>query len=180
MSRWFSPVLGYASSVALLLMLVSSMAAAQYKLTHLVSNQAGMAAHTDPLLVNAWGLVYGPGGPFWISDNGSGWSTLYTASGVKEGLEVQVPTAGSDGPGSPTGIVFNGSKDFQVKDFQVKGWPSIFLFATRDGTISGWAPQSNPNAAIVAVTMPGAVYTGLASTSKTSGNFLFAADNANH
>jgi len=175
MSRWFSPVLGYASSVALLLMLVSSMAAAQYKLTPLVSNQAGMAAHTDPLLVNAWGLVYGPGGPFWISDNGSGWSTLYTASGVKEGLEVQVPTAGSDGPGSPTGIVFNGSKDFQVK-----GWPSIFLFATRDGTISDWAPQSNPNAAIVAVTMPGAVYTGLASTSKTSGNFLFAADNANH
>jgi uncharacterized protein (TIGR03118 family) len=158
-----------------MLMLVSSMAAAQYKLTHLVSNQAGMAAHTDPLLVNAWGLVYGPGGPFWISDNGSGLSTLYTASGVKEGLEVEVPTAGSDGPGSPTGIVFNGSKDFQVK-----GWPSIFLFATLDGTISGWAPQSNPNAAIVAVTMPGAVYTGLANTSKTSGNFLFAADNANN
>jgi uncharacterized protein (TIGR03118 family) len=175
MSRWFSSVLGYASSVALMLMLVSSMAAAQYKLTHLVSNQAGMAAHTDPLLVNAWGLVYGPGGPFWISDNGSGLSTLYTASGVKEGLEVEVPTAGSDGPGSPTGIVFNGSKDFQVK-----GWPSIFLFATLDGTISGWAPQSNPNAAIVAVTMPGAVYTGLANTSKTSGNFLFAADNANN
>ncbi|MGA9389305.1 MAG: TIGR03118 family protein [Candidatus Sulfotelmatobacter sp.] len=175
MSRSLSPILGYASSAALMLVLLSSMAAAQYKLTNLVSNQAGIAAHTDPLLVNAWGLVYGPGGPFWLSDNGSGWSTLYTASGAKEGLQVQIPTAGSDGPGSPTGIVFNGSNDFQVK-----GWPSIFLFATLDGTISGWAPQSNPNAAIVAVTTPGAVYTGLANTSKTSGNFLFAADNANN
>jgi uncharacterized protein (TIGR03118 family) len=53
-------------------------------------------------------------------------------------------------------------------------------FATLDGTISGWAPQSNPNAAIVAVTSPGSVYTGLAITNKPTGNFLFAADNANN
>lgn len=175
MSRLFASVLARVSLAGLMLVFFSSMAAAQYKLTNLVSNQEGAAAHTDPLLVNAWGLVYGPGGPFWISDNGSGWSTLYTAPGVKEGLEVQIPTAGGDGPGSPTGIVFNGSQDFQVQ-----GWPAIFLFATLDGTISGWAPQSNPNAAIVAVTTPGAVYTGLANTSNTSGNFLFAADNANN
>ncbi|MGA9135747.1 MAG: TIGR03118 family protein, partial [Candidatus Sulfotelmatobacter sp.] len=45
---------------------------------------------------------------------------------------------------------------------------------------SGWAPQSNANDAIVAVTTPGAVYTGLAISSNTSGNFLFAADNANN
>jgi uncharacterized protein (TIGR03118 family) len=71
--------------------------------------------------------------------------------------------------------VFNGSQEFQVQ-----GWPSIFLFATLDGTISGWAPQSNPNASIVAVTTPGAVYTGLAITANTLGNFLFAADTANN
>jgi uncharacterized protein (TIGR03118 family) len=158
-----------------MLMLVASTAVAQYQLTNLVSNQVGAAKFTDPLLVNAWGLAYGPGGPFWISDSGSGWSTLYNGNGIKQGLEVGVPPAGGKGPGTPTGIVFNGSQEFNVQ-----GWPSIFLFATLDGTISGWAPQSNPNAAIIAVTTPGAVYTGLAITSNTSGNFLFAADNANN
>jgi uncharacterized protein (TIGR03118 family) len=127
----------------------------------------------DPLLVNAWGLTYGPGGPFWISDAGSGWSTLYTGTGVKEGLQVIVPSASGAGPGSPTGIVFNGSSDFQVQ-----GWPAIFLFASLDGTISGWAPQSNPNEAIIAVnnSSSNAMYTGLAVTSKASGNFIYAAD----
>jgi len=162
-------------AVGLALMFASSAALAQYQLTNLVSNQVGQAGHTDPLLVNAWGLAYGPGGPFWIADEGSGWSTLYTQHGVKEGLEVSVPSANGKGTGSPTGIVYNGSKEFQVQ-----GWPAIFLFATLDGTISGWAPQSNPNAAIIAVNNPGAMYTGLAITSNPSGNFLFAADLANN
>jgi uncharacterized protein (TIGR03118 family) len=160
--------------LAVMLMLVTGPAAAQYELTNLVSNQVGQAKHTDPLLVNGWGLAYGPTGPFWVSDEGSGWSTLYNGEGVKQGLEVLVPSAGS-GTGSPTGIVFNASQDFQVQ-----GWASIFLFATLDGTISGWAPQSNPNASIIAVTTAGASYTGLAITNYSSGNFLFAADNANN
>jgi uncharacterized protein (TIGR03118 family) len=161
--------------LGLALLFVSNAALAQYQLTNLVSNQVGGANHTDPLLVNAWGLAYGPGGPFWISDNGTGWSTLYDGLGVKQGLEVLIPSGSGKSPGSPTGIVFNGSQDFQVK-----GSPAIFLFATLDGTISGWAPQANPNQAIVAVTNPGAAYTGLAITSNTTGNFLFATDNANN
>jgi len=163
----FSLCLGFA------LTLVGSVAQAQYHLTNLVSNQANTARHMDPLLVNAWGLAYGPGGPFWISDAGSGWSTLYTGSGVKEGLQVVVPSASGAGPGSPTGIVFNGSSDFQVG-----GWTAFFLFATLDGTISGWAPQSNPNEAIIAVNNSAshAMYTGLAIASNASGNFIYAAD----
>jgi len=157
------------------LVFASSAAVAQYKLTNLVSNQAGKAKQKDPLLVNAWGLAYGPGGPFWVSDEGTGWSTLYNDAGVNQGLEVVVPSASGSGPGSPTGIVYNGSQDFQVQ-----GWASIFLFATLDGTISGWAPQSNPTVAIIGVNNPGAVYTGLAITSNPSGNFLFAADQANN
>jgi uncharacterized protein (TIGR03118 family) len=162
-------------ALGLALVFVSSAALAQYQLTNLVSNQVGQAKHTDPLLANAWGLVYPPGGPFWVSDEATGWSTLYTSAGVKEGLEVVVPPANGKGTGSPTGIVFNGSGDFPVE-----GWPAIFLFATLDGTVSGWAPQSNPNSAIIAVTAQGAVYTGLAVTSYSSGNVLFAADNANN
>lgn len=161
----------------LAVLFLSSVAAAQYQLTNLVSNQVGNAHHTDPLLVNAWGLAYGPGGPFWISDEGSGWSTLYTGTGAAKKLQVVIPSASGAGPGSPTGIVFNGSGDFSVQ-----GWPAIFLFATLDGTISGWAPQSNPNEAIIVVnnSASGAVYTGLAITNKPSGNFLYAADLANN
>jgi|HubBroStandDraft_6_1064221.scaffolds.fasta_scaffold06403_9 uncharacterized protein (TIGR03118 family) len=165
----------FTGCLGLTLLLVSSAALAQYQLTNLVSNQVGQAKHTDPLLVNAWGLVYAPGSPFWISDNGSGWSTLYDGAGNKQGLEVEIPSANGSGTGSPTGIVFNGSNDFQVQ-----GWASIFIFATLDGTISGWAPQSDPNNSIVAVAAAGASYTGLAITNRPSGNFLFAADVANN
>jgi uncharacterized protein (TIGR03118 family) len=157
-------------------MFVSSTALAQYKLTNLVSNQVGLARHTDPLMVNAWGLVHSAGGPFWISDAGSGWSTLYDGQGVAKSLQVVVPSETGAGPGSPTGIVFNGTGEFPVQ-----GWSAFFLFATLDGTISGWAPQSNPNDALIAVdsSASGAVYTGLAITSKPSGNLLYAADIAN-
>jgi uncharacterized protein (TIGR03118 family) len=165
------PTLVPSASLVLALVCGASTASAQYQVTNLVSNQEGLAKITDPLLVNAWGLSYGPGGPFWISDNTSGWSTLYTGTGAKVPLDVLIPTGGGDGPGSPTGTVFNGSSNFKIK-----GSPAVFLFATLDGTISGWAPAANPDEALVAVTTPGAVYTGLAISTRASGNFLFAAD----
>jgi uncharacterized protein (TIGR03118 family) len=170
--------IAFIGCLSLALLAVSSPALAQYQLTNLVSNQDGLAKHDDPLLVNAWGLTYAPGSPFWISDQGSGWSTLYDRNGNAQSLKVLIPSANGSGPGQPTGIVFNGSQ----QDFQVQGWKAIFLFATLDGTISGWAPQSNPNAAIIAVnnSSKGAVYTGLAITSKATGNVLFAADVANN
>lgn len=129
------------------------------------------------MLINAWGLVHGPGSPWWISDNGSGWSTLYSNTGVAHSLKVVVPGAKDGVKGSPTGIVFNGSSEFNVQ-----GWPAIFLFATLDGTISGWAPQSNPNQAIIAVnnSESGASYTALAITRRPSGNLIYAADTANN
>ena len=163
------------AGLALSLLSSPSLARAQYQVTNLASNQEDDVKVPDPLLVNAWGLVYPPGGPFWISDNLSGWSTLYDARGTKIPLNVLIPTAGGDGPGTPTGMVFNGSPDFKIK-----GSPTFFLFATLDGTISGWAPAVNRNAAIVKVTAPGASFTGLAISSKASGNVLLAADNANH
>ncbi|MGB6384339.1 MAG: TIGR03118 family protein [Terriglobales bacterium] len=166
----FTICLGFA------VLLLSSAALAQYQLKNLDSNQVGWAKFIDPLQVNGWGLAYGPGGPFWVSDQGSGWSTIYNGQGVKQHLEVLVPSAGA-GPGQPTGIVFNGSGEFPVQ-----GWSSIFLFATLDGTISGWAPQSNPNDAIIAVnnSAAGSVFTGLAVTNRPSGNLLYAADLANN
>lgn len=179
--------LSFATGLALIL--ASSVAVAQYQLTNLASNQVGQAHHADPLIANAWGLVHAPGSPWWVSDNTSGWSTLYDSSGAIQGLKVLIPTAGNgpdsggglNGPGTPTGIVFNGTVGGS-NEFQVQGWAAIFLFATLDGTISGWAPQSNFNQAILAVDNSSnkSTYTGLAITNKPSGNFLYAADEANN
>jgi uncharacterized protein (TIGR03118 family) len=159
--------------LGLAVILVSSAALAQYQLTNLDSNQAKTAKVMDPLQVNGWGLARSAGGPFWVSDQGSGWSTIYNGQGVKQGLEVLIPSFNGAGPGQPTGIVFNGSSDFQIG-----GWDTHFLFATLDGTISGWAPQTNANDAVIAVNnwAAGASYTGLAITNHPSGNLLYAAN----
>jgi uncharacterized protein (TIGR03118 family) len=158
----------------LVLGLSSAALAQSYTLSNLVSNQTGKAKHTDALLKNPWGLAYAPGAPFWISDEASGWSTLYDGTGTPQALKVIVPPATGTGAGTPTGIVYNGSSEFKILN-----WTSLFLFATLDGTISGWS-TFDPSTALVGVSSPGAVYTGLAITSKTSGNLLFAADAANN
>jgi uncharacterized protein (TIGR03118 family) len=175
-----------AACLGLAFLMVSAMANAQYRLTNIVSNQVGQAPTIDPLLANAWGLARGATSPWWISDNDTGWSTLYNAAGKQVPLRVLIPTAGNgpasptglNGPGTPTGIVFNGSST----EFQVQGWSSAFIFATLDGTISAWAPGLNANQSIIAVdnSASKAMYTGLAITSKPSGNFLYAADNTNN
>jgi uncharacterized protein (TIGR03118 family) len=175
-----------AACVGMAVLIVSTSAQAQYRLKPLVSNQVHQAPTIDPLLANAWGLARGATAPWWISDNDTGWSTLYTAAGKQVSLRVSIPTAGNgptspkglNGPGTPTGIVFNGSST----DFQVQGSPSAFIFATLDGTISVWAPGLNANQATLAVdnSAKKAMYTGLAITSKPSGNFLYAADNTNN
>jgi uncharacterized protein (TIGR03118 family) len=177
MPRSFRQMVALTGLVGALLMLASTMAMAQYQLTNLVSNQVGKARRTDPILVNAWGLAYGPGNPIWVNDEQTGWATIYNAAGVKQGLQVVIPSASGQGPGSPTGIVFNGSNDFQVS-----GQSTFFLFATLDGTISAWSPGVNLNQATIEVNNSGAgaSYTGLAITANASGNFLFAADQANN
>ena len=169
-------IIAFTFTFVFILMVASTASFAQYQLTNLVSNQVGQAKHIDPLLVNGWGLARAATSPFWVSDQGSGWSTLYNGSGIKQGLEVEVPTASGSGAGSPTGVVFNGSAEFQVK-----GKSAPFIFATLDGTISAWSPGNDFNNSIIVVPAAGgASYTGLAITSNASGNFLFAADIANN
>jgi uncharacterized protein (TIGR03118 family) len=168
-----------ATAVAMGIASVSLPAAAQYKVTNLVSNQVGVATHQDPSLVNAWGIAFAPTGPFWVSDEGTGLSTLYTGAGVKQALVVSVPGASGQLIGSPTGVVFNATSDFVVTQNGVSG-AAMFLFDTLDGTISGWSPTVNATTAVVAVTKTGALYTGLATGQSNGDNFLFAADNANN
>src|SRR5262245_59404727 len=80
-----------------------------YKVTKLVSDQANTAAHQDPNLVNAWGLVAGPSTPWWVANNHSNTSTLYDGSGNAVPLVVTVS-------GAPTGTVFNGGNGFHVSN----------------------------------------------------------------
>jgi uncharacterized protein (TIGR03118 family) len=163
-------------------------ASAQYKRTDLVSNQPGVAPATDPHLVNGWGLVALPTSPYWVSDNGTGFSTLYTATGQQPQLFVSVPPAPTQPAGTlgtPTGIVGNTSTnttDFPIMENGVSR-PSVFIFATLDGTISGWNPAiggatGNSHATIAADRSDvGASYTGLAiATNQVGQTFLYAAD----
>jgi hypothetical protein len=47
-----------------------------YQQTNLVSDMAGASAHTDPKLINPWGIAFVHGQPFWVADNNSGFSTI--------------------------------------------------------------------------------------------------------
>ncbi|HEY4313576.1 MAG TPA: TIGR03118 family protein [Pirellulales bacterium] len=151
-----------------------------YQVANLVSDGSVPAAHTDPNLVNAWGLVFNPTGFSWVADNGTGLSTLYDGSGVAQSLVVAVP--GSDGPADPTGIVFNGSNSFVVSDGQGHSGASAFIFASEDGTISGWSPTvplpPPSTVAHVAVddSSTGAVFKGLAIGTNNSAQFIYATD----
>jgi uncharacterized protein (TIGR03118 family) len=129
--------------------------AQHYKQTNLVSNIVGMAPTIDPNLKNPWGLTRSSSSPWWISNNNSGTSTLFSGAGAPinifpdpsgTGNFVIVPPPGF-APGTqsaPTGIVFNGSPtDFLLNKGTPAGKPAIFIFATEDGTISGWNPGVN-------------------------------------
>src|SRR5258708_9100660 len=176
MPQTFRHSLLFAAVLGLMLSPGSSTAFAQhYGKTALVRN-TGTAKHIDPQLVNRWGLAYGPGSPCWVSGAGSGLSPLYDGTGMKRGLVVTIPPASGTGKGSPTGIVYNGSTEFQIMN-----WTSAFLFSTLDGTISGWS-HFEPNNALIGVNNSGSgsSYTGLAITSKASGNLIYAADFAHN
>jgi uncharacterized protein (TIGR03118 family) len=152
---------------------------AGYLQTNLVSDLPGMARLTDPNLVNPWGIVTNPNGALWISDNGSGMSTIDDGTGQPFPPQVITipPPAGGMGPSSPTGVVFNNTGAFTVQSATGSG-ASFFIFDTEDGTISAWAPSVNPTQAILEVdnsaSGAGAVYKGLAIDSTAAGNFLLA------
>jgi len=180
-------------SALICLSMIETPVSGQYKRTDLVSNQAGAAPTQDPHLVNGWGLVALPTSPFWVSDNGTGFSTLYTGAGQQIHLFVTVPPAPTSPAGSlgtPTGIVGNISPNptdftFTNKENDKSG-AAVFIFATLDGTISAWNPVVDgvdPTTGLSHATIAadsssfGAVYTGLAIAVNSSQQaFLFAAD----
>jgi uncharacterized protein (TIGR03118 family) len=153
-------------------------AATGYVQHNLVSDIPGLADQTDPNLVNPWGLSSSPTSPLWVSNNHSGNTTVYTGSGqpfpATNPLAVQIPAPISGNlPSAPTGQVFNATSEFVLAG----GQPALFLFASEDGTISGWNTSAGANAVtMIDNSSSGAVYKGLALGSNSLGALLYAAN----
>ncbi len=158
-------------------------AADRFYLPHnLVSDGSAPADHVDPNLINPWGIAINPNGIAWLADNHTGLSTLYDGAGVAQPaghpLIVVIPPPGGGGSSSaPTGVVFSGGSDFVVSKDTASA-PSRFIFATEDGTISGWAPTVDATNAILEVNNSGSgtVYKGLALGGNGIGHLLYATD----
>ncbi|HKT44781.1 MAG TPA: TIGR03118 family protein [Gaiellaceae bacterium] len=148
---------------ALALALVPGREHAAFSVHRLVTDRS------DPQLVNAWGLAASSTGPWWVSNEARGSSTIYSGAGRKQALTVSVPCG-------PTGVVYNGGSGFVVRAGKAFG-PARFIYACEDGTIRGWSP-SVPHGwskeAVVAVdaTGSGAIFKGVA----LAGGRLYATD----
>jgi uncharacterized protein (TIGR03118 family) len=165
-----------------------SLLSATFVQTNLVSDVSGMAQTTDPNLVNPWGLTASPKSAFWVSDNGTGTSTLYNGQGQPQPpgnnppfnpLVVTIPDGPNTPPtrhGTPTGTTNNTAGTGINVTENGKTGSSIFLFDTLDGTISGWSPGVDFTHAIVEVNNPGAVYTGLTTGTVGGQTLLYAAN----
>jgi uncharacterized protein (TIGR03118 family) len=162
--------------------------------TNLVSDLPGVAQVQDTHLVNPWGISESGTSFFWVSDNGSGVSTLYNTAGTPQSLVVSIPSPGDllGASGTPTGTVANpaaAAGAFKINGFAKDGTaasaPAFFLFVTEDGTIVGWNPGVNPanfdtnKAGTYGILRldnsgSGAVYKGL--TAATSSTPIFSGD----
>jgi uncharacterized protein (TIGR03118 family) len=118
------------------------------------------------------------GSPWWVSDNGTGLSTLYNGAGAITPLVVTIPQSNPANKtfptGTPTGTIANGNPaDFLL----APGKQALFLFSTIDGTIAGWNPGVNAtNAVTTFKATDGSSYTGLTSAWIDGKRYLYAAN----
>jgi uncharacterized protein (TIGR03118 family) len=163
----------------------SSSGGGQYVQTNIVSDLSSEAPVVDASLKNPWGMSFSGMSPFWVSNQGTGTSTLYNplSATVKQALTVTIQTAGIGPPTGPTGQVFNTtSSDFMIPAPGGTTVKSFFIFDTLDGTIQAWNPGSNAgmNASEPLATVAGAHFTGLALANFNGANYLYAADATGH
>src|SRR5438270_1712487 len=169
--RWFKVLSAAFVAIAVAPSGTASNVNAFYQ-TNLVTDIPGLAANADPQLVNPWGISFGTSGqatgsPFWISDNGKGVTTLYNATGAKQGLVVTIPAPGG-GTSAPTGQVFNGTGKFNS---------DLFIFASEDGALTGWRSALGTTAETLSdQSGANAVFKGIALGTIGSNSYLYATD----
>jgi uncharacterized protein (TIGR03118 family) len=172
------PVLKFRGILALLFLLFpTSVFAQHYIQTNLVSSPPGMGTNPtnpqDAALINPWGLTRSPSSPWWVSDNGTGLSTLYNGIGNKLGLVVTIPVPmGQSGPSKPTGVVFNGTSDFLLPGTTTK---ASFIFVTEEGTIAAF---TGPTTATIVVdnSDKNAIYKGCTIAELQGNHYLYVAN----
>jgi uncharacterized protein (TIGR03118 family) len=159
--------------------------------TALVVDKQEVVATTtviDAHLQNPWGIAMAKGAPFWIADNNSNASTLYTGTGEIEtqavtgspDAPVTIPASAAGVPSNPTGQVFNGGGGFLIATS--KGQESaLFMFVGEGGTLAAWAQDSGATAVTayddgIANGAEHAVYKGLALGTVAGASYLYATD----
>ena len=146
--------------------------AGAYQVTNILSDGSVPAMTTDPGFIDPWG-VSGTN-TLWIDTNVTGFSYLSSIAGVLGSFKAIVPPASGTGTGSPTGTVQNTTTGFILSN----GSKASFLFATLDGTISGWngGTSAGGNHALIAInnSASNAVYPDLALVTNATGTFLLA------
>jgi hypothetical protein len=152
----------------------SAQTAGSYQATNILSDGSVTATATDPNFINPWGVSIGPA--FWINTQATGFDYVATATGTIP-FKVSIPAASGTGTGTPSGTVFNAlGTGFNLPN----GSASTFLFATLDGTISGWnsALGTTNSVAQIAInnSANNAVYTDMALLTNANGNFILAAN----
>jgi uncharacterized protein (TIGR03118 family) len=152
------------------------------------STVVATALTIDANLQNPWGVAVAPGLPFWIADNNSNLSTLYSGIGVIETQEITgssnvgiaIPASAAGVQANPTGQVYNGNGGFQIATSNGQE-SALFIFDGEGGTIAAWAKDSG--AAAVTAYDDGvisganhAVYKGLAIGTVGGATYLYATD----
>jgi uncharacterized protein (TIGR03118 family) len=163
----------------LLLLLFPSVTFAQHYIeTDLVSSIPLVGTNPtnghDAQLVNAWGLTRSATSPWWVSDNGTGLSTLYNGVGTKNAAVIVTIPVPPDVTthAAPTGVVFNGT----ATDFLLPSGPAArFIFVTEEGVIAGW--NSGSTAVIVKDnSKKGAIYKGCTIAEWNGKHYLYVAN----
>jgi uncharacterized protein (TIGR03118 family) len=121
----------------------------------------------DSSLKNGWGVSYAPGGPFWISANGTGTSVVYNVSSATNVPSVVPLVVTIPGDGSVTGQVSNTTADFNGDSF---------LFVSEDGTVSGWRGALGTTAENIVLASPNNTYKGAALATIGANTYLYAAN----
>jgi uncharacterized protein (TIGR03118 family) len=174
------------SRLAFLLLTVAALAtpaAAQYKLESLVANEKDLghniptAPNIDSHISDAWSLTWQPKGPFWVSDELTGYLTVYTPDGESKSTVITVPNSASDPlpPGSPAGLAANPYGGFEISQNGASG-SSKFIVATVDGTIQGWNPKVNKTSSVIALDngQEPAAYTDLQIDQENGSAYIYA------
>lgn len=131
---------------------------------NLVSDIPGKGLSLDKNLVNPWGISSSATSPFWVSDQGTGKTTVYNTAGLPQALVVSMPA----GSAPITGQVFSGVAGSFNGD--------NFLFASLTGTLTGWRGALGTTAEVLG-SQANSAYTGLAIDRAASGGaYAFAAD----